>query len=131
MIECENVVVIVKEFLVVFMIFDVECVVMYMYLEVKIIFIGGWVMVGVVDIVQFNGVCYKWVKKVLGEFDVVQYDDYVVIYFNGMLYGEWFDGCLFVDNCFIDCFEVCDGKIIWMDVWNDSVEWILVLEIFW
>ncbi|EBY6508118.1 nuclear transport factor 2 family protein, partial [Salmonella enterica subsp. enterica serovar Agama] len=32
-------------------------------------------------------------------------------------------------NRFIDRFEVRDGKITRMDVWNDSAEWILAPEI--
>nr|MBZ5087801.1 nuclear transport factor 2 family protein [Salmonella enterica subsp. enterica serovar Typhimurium] len=54
---------------------------------------------------------------------------YVVIYSNGTLYGEWPDGRPFAGNRFIDRFEVRDGKITRMDVWNDSAEWILVPEI--
>ncbi|MCH5760711.1 nuclear transport factor 2 family protein, partial [Salmonella enterica] len=54
---------------------------------------------------------------------------YVVIYSNGTLYGEWPDGRPFADNRFIDRFEVRDGKITRMDVWNDSAEWILAPDI--
>ncbi len=86
-------------------------------------------MAGAADIAQFNGARYKWVKKALGEFDAVQHDHYVVIYSNGTLYGEWPDGRPFAGNRFIDRFEVRDGKITRMDVWNDSAEWILVPEI--
>lgn len=125
MTEAENAVAIVKEFLVASMIPDAERAATYMHPEVKIIFTGGRAMAGVADIAQFNGARYKWVKKALGEFDAVQHDDYVVIYSNGTLYGEWPDGRPFADNRFIDRFEVRDGKITRMDVWNDSAEWIL------
>lgn len=107
------------------MIPDAERAATYMHPEVKIIFTGGRAMAGAADIAQFNGARYKWVKKALGEFDAVQHDDYVVIYSNGTLYGEWPDGRPFADNRFIDRFEVRDGKITRMDVWNDSAEWIL------
>ncbi|MEP3665110.1 MAG: nuclear transport factor 2 family protein, partial [Roseibium sp.] len=41
------------------------------------------------------------------------------------LYGEWPDGSPFEGNRYIDRFEVADGKIARMDVWNDSAERIL------
>ncbi|EDY7007272.1 nuclear transport factor 2 family protein [Salmonella enterica] len=125
----ENAVAIVKEFLVASMIPDAERAATYMHPEVKITFTGGRAMAGAADIAQFNGARYKWVKKALGEFDAVQHDDYVVIYSNGTLYGEWPDGRPFADNRFIDRFEVRDGKITRMDVWNDSAEWILAPDI--
>ncbi|WP_079964290.1 hypothetical protein, partial [Salmonella enterica] len=89
MTEAENAVAIVKEFLVASMIPDAERAATYMHPEVKITFTGGRAMAGAADIAQFNGARYKWVKKALGEFDAVQHDDYVVIYSNGTLYGEW------------------------------------------
>lgn len=111
MTEAENAVAIVKEFLVASMIPDAERAATYMHPEVKITFTGGRAMAGAADIAQFNGARYKWVKKALGEFDAVQHDDYVVIYSNGTLYGEWPDGRPFADNRFIDRFEVRDGKL--------------------
>ncbi|MEY5547857.1 nuclear transport factor 2 family protein, partial [Salmonella enterica subsp. enterica serovar Corvallis] len=102
MTEAENAVAIVKEFLVASMIPDAERAATYMHPEVKITFTGGRAMAGAADIAQFNGARYKWVKKALGEFDAVQHDDYVVIYSNGTLYGEWPDGRPFADNRFID-----------------------------
>jgi hypothetical protein len=38
----------------------------------------------------------------------------------GTLYGEWPDGTPFRGNRYVDRFVVRDGKIVQMDVWNDS-----------
>jgi hypothetical protein len=40
--------------------------------------------------------------------------------------GEWHDGTAFEGNRYVDRFVVRDGKIVRMDVWNDSAERILV-----
>ncbi len=58
---------------------------------------------GAADIAQFNGARYRCGEEGAGrEFDAVQHDDYVVIYSNGTLYGEWPDGRRLLDNAFID-----------------------------
>ena len=129
MTESENAVAIVKAFLVASMIPDAERAATFMHPEVKITFTGRREMVGAADIACFNGERYKWVKKSLGEFDAVAHADCVVVYSNGTLYGEWPDGRAFAGNRYIDRFEVRDGKITHMDVWNDSAEWLLAPEI--
>lgn len=111
MTEAENAVAIVKEFLVASMIPDAERAATYMHPEVKITFTGGRAMAGAADIAQFNGARYKWVKKALGEFDAVQHDDYVVIYSNGTLYGEWPDGRPFADNRFLTVSKCAMAKL--------------------
>lgn len=68
---------------------------------------------------------YKWVKKRMERFDVAPGPDATVVYSIGKLYGEWPDGTPFDDNRYVDRFEVVDGRITRMDVWNDSAEWIL------
>ena len=40
-------------------------------------------------------------------------------------YGEWPDGTPFEGNRYVDRFVVRAGKIVQMDVWNDSAERIL------
>jgi hypothetical protein len=65
------------------------------------------------------------VKKKMERFDVVPGKDETVVYNLGTLYGEWPDGEAFEGNRYIDRFVVRDGKIVTMDVWNDSAERIL------
>ena len=73
----------------------------------------------------FNAARYKWVKKDMRRFDIARSDGETVVYSIGTLYGEWLDGTPFKDNRYVDRFVVRDGKIVKMDVWNDSAEWIL------
>lgn len=91
----------------------------------RITFTGNRVMEDAAAITAFNAARYSWVKKALGQFDVVEKDDCVVVYSNGTLYGEWPDGKAFEGNRYLDRFEVIEGRITRMDVWNDSAEWIL------
>ncbi|SEG78885.1 nuclear transport factor 2 family protein [Marinobacterium lutimaris] len=97
----------------------------YMAEDVKITFTGGRAMPSAHEITAFNKSRYSWVKKQLGQFDACDKSDHVVVYSNGTLYGEWLDGRSFSGNRYLDRFEVRDGKITRMDVWNDSAEWIL------
>jgi hypothetical protein len=43
-------------------------------------------------------------------------------WYDGTLYGEWPDGTPFDENRYVDRFVVRGGKIVQMDVWNDSAE---------
>jgi len=97
--------------------------------DVRITFTGGRAMPMPTDITAFNGARYTWVKKQLGQFDWCERDDHTVVYSNGTLYGQWPDGRGFSGNRYLDRFEVKAGKIVRMDVWNDSAEWMLVPEI--
>lgn len=101
----------------------------YMSDDVRITFTGNRIMGDASVITAFNASRYKWVKKSLGQFDWMERADCTVVYSNGTLYGEWLDGRPFANNRYLDRFEVKDGKIVRMDVWNDSAEWILVPEI--
>jgi hypothetical protein len=51
--------------------------------------------------------------------------DEAVVYNTGTLYGAWPDGTEFEGNRYLDRFVVRAGKIVRMDVWNDSAEIIL------
>lgn len=101
----------------------------FMSADVKITFTGGRAMPDPQTITAFNGSRYAWVKKALGNFDWMDRGDHTVVYSNGTLFGEWPDGRRFSGNRYLDRFEVRDGKITHMDVWNDSAEWLLVPEI--
>lgn len=121
----ENAVEIVRQFLDASMKPDPELAATFMAADVKITFTGGRAMPSAHDITAFNAARYNWVKKALGPFNACDQGDYVVVYSNGTLYGEWPDGRRFAGNRYLDRFEVRGGKITRMDVWNDSAEWIL------
>jgi hypothetical protein len=76
----------------------------------------------------FNASRYKWVKKRFRQTDVVigAGDQEAIVYNIGTLYGEWLDGTAFEGNRYVDRYEVRNGKIVQMDVWNDSAERLLL-----
>ncbi len=65
-------------------------------------------------------------KKKFERTDVVPGPGETIVYNTGTLYGEWHDGTTFEGNRYVDRFVVRGGKIVKMDVWNDSAERILV-----
>src|SRR5262245_54961689 len=73
----------------------------------------------------FNAKRYKWVKKAMERSDVVPGRGETIVYNLGTLYGAWPDGTPFEGNRYVDRFVVRDGKIVQMDVWNDSAERLL------
>lgn len=73
----------------------------------------------------FNAKRYKWVKKAMERSDVVPGLGETIVYNIGTLYGEWPDGTPFESNRYVDRFVVRGGKIVQMDVWNDSAERLL------
>ncbi|WP_313682819.1 nuclear transport factor 2 family protein [Pantoea sp.] len=125
----EQAVEVVKKFLAASMAPDAVLAATYMHPQVSITFTGKREFPGTKGITDFNGTRYKWVKKSLGQFDWMDRGDHVVVYSNGTLYGEWPDGKPFAGNRYLDRYEVRDGLIVKMDVWNDSAEWILMPEI--
>ncbi|NVK35702.1 MAG: nuclear transport factor 2 family protein [Rhodobacteraceae bacterium] len=104
---------------------DPELAATYVADNVVITFTGGRVFDHPSGPTGFNAMRYKWVKKKMDRFDVAEGANGTVVYSVGTLYGEWHDGTLFEGNRYIDRFEVKDGKIVKMDVWNDSAERIL------
>ncbi|MEO5701650.1 MAG: nuclear transport factor 2 family protein [Casimicrobiaceae bacterium] len=102
----------------------------YMAQDVKITFTGGRRFDDPAGTAAFNAARYRWVKKKFERTDVVAAgsDDggEITVYNTGTLYGEWPDGEAFEGNRYVDRFVVCDGKIVRMDVWNDSAEILLV-----
>ncbi|WP_298984426.1 nuclear transport factor 2 family protein [uncultured Roseibium sp.] len=93
--------------------------------NVVITFTGGRVFKHPSGPTAFNAGRYSWVKKKMDTFDVATGGERTVVYSVGTLYGEWPDGTPFEGNRYVDRFEVEDGKIVRMDVWNDSAERIL------
>ncbi len=94
--------------------------------DVVITFTGGRIYDHPSGPTAFNAKRYKWVKKDMQQFDVATGDQGTVVYSTGTLYGEWPDGTPFEGNRYVDRFVVRDGKIVKMDVWNDSAERILI-----
>lgn len=101
----------------------------FMAADVVITFTGGRAMPAPQAITAFNGARYRWVKKLIGQYDWMEREDCTVVYSNGTLYGEWPDGRAFSGNRYLDRYEVKSGKIVRMDVWNDSAEWVLTPEL--
>lgn len=116
---------IVERFLEASMVPDPQTAARYIADELAITFTGGRKYKHPRETAAFNGKRYKWVKKKLGRFDVAPAADGIVVYSLGTLYGEWPDGTPFEGNRYIDRFIVRGGKIVQMDVWNDSAERLL------
>jgi ketosteroid isomerase-like protein len=116
---------IVRQFLEASMVPDPETAVGYMSPDVSITFTGGRQFIHPGESAALNARRYKWVKKQMDRFDVVPGSDETIVYSIGTLYGEWPDGEPFEGNRYVDRFVVRAGKIVKMDVWNDSAERIL------
>lgn len=95
--------------------------------DLMIHFTGGRVMHDPAQCAAFNKQRYSWVKKRFIQSDLVQNtkEGTDIVYNIGTLYGAWLDGTLFEGNRYVDRYELRDGLIIAMDVWNDSAEWLL------
>ena len=99
----------------------------YMAPGVRITFTGGRRFADPGESAGFNARRYRWVKKRFERTDVVAgaTPDEAIVYNIGTLYGEWPDGTPFEGNRYVDRFEVSGGRIVRMDVWNDSAEILL------
>ena len=117
---------IVRDFLDASMKPDAERAASHIAKDFKLTFTGGRTFDHPSGSIGFNARRYRWVKKAMGRFDVVPGLEETIVYSIGTLYGEWPDGTAFKDNRYIDRFVVRGGKIVQMDVWNDSAERILV-----
>lgn len=123
--DTESAAEIVEGFLVASMIPDPETAGAFMSADVAITFTGGRKFKHPREATEFNAGRYKWVKKKMERTDVAPGIGGTVVYNTGTLYGEWPDGTAFEGNRYVDRFVVRDGKIVRMDVWNDSAERIL------
>jgi hypothetical protein len=116
---------IVEQFLVASMVPDPQEAARYIAPDLAITFTGGRKYSHPRETAAFNAKRYKWVKKKMERTDVVPGRDETIIYNLGTLYGEWPDGTPFEGNRYVDRFVVRGGKIVQMDVWNDSAERLL------
>ena len=119
---------IVYDYLEASMVPDPERAATYVAEDVVITFTGGRVYHHPAGPAGFNAMRYAWVKKDMRQFDVAQGAEGTVVYSTGYLYGAWPDGTAFEGNRYVDRFVVENGKIVKMDVWNDSAERILTLR---
>jgi len=117
---------IVEAYLTASMIPDPDAAARYMAPGTVITFTGGRTFDHPRGPAGFNARRYRWVKKKMDRFDVCPAGAETVVYSIGTLYGEWHDGTPFEGNRYVDRFVVRAGKIIKMDVLNDSAERILV-----
>ena len=100
----------------------------YMAPDVRITFTGGRKFNDPAGTAAFNAARYRAVKKKFERTDVVAggTDEETIVYNTGTLYGEWPNGDPFEGNRYVDRFVVRRGKIVRMDVWNDSAELLLI-----
>ena len=119
---------IVEEFLDASMIPDPVRARTYMAPDVKITFTGGRKFDDPAGTAAFNAARYRVVKKKFERTDVVAggTDEESIVYNTGTLYGQWPNGDAFEGNRYVDRFVVRHGKIVRMDVWNDSAEILLI-----
>jgi len=119
---------IVEEFLDASMIPDPVRARTYMAPDVKITFTGGRKFDDPAGTAAFNAARYRVVKKKFERTDVVAggTDEESIVYNTGTLYGQWPNGDPFEGNRYVDRFVVRHGKIVRMDVWNDSAELLLI-----
>jgi len=119
---------IVEEYLRLLMIPDPEAARRYIGPELEIRFTGNRLMREPAECAAFNAQRYKWVKKKFGPTHVAEGGtaDETVVYQTGTLYGEWPDGTPFEGSRYVDRYVLRRGKIVRMEVWNDSAEWLLV-----
>ena len=119
---------IVEEYLRLLMIPDPEAARKYCAPGMEIRFTGDRRMQDPAECAAFNRGRYKWVKKKFGPTHVAEggTPDETWLYQTGTLYGEWLDGTPFEGNRYVDRYVVRHGKIVKMEVWNDSAEWLLV-----
>lgn len=105
---------IVEDYLRVLMIPDPQAARGYCAPEMEIRFTGNRAMRDPSECAAFNRGRYKWVKKAFGPTHVAEggNEDETVVYQTG--------------NRYVDRYVVRRGKIVMMEVWNDSAEWLLV-----
>ena len=116
---------VVEAFLHASMVPDPQTAARYIADDLKITFTGGRKYRHPRETTAFNAKRYKWVKKKMERSDVAPGDGETIVYNIGTLYGEWPDGTPFEGNRYVDRFVVRGGKIVQMDVWNDSAERLL------
>jgi hypothetical protein len=119
---------VVAEYLRLLMIPDPDAARRFVGPDLVIRFTGGREMRDPAECAAFNAGRYRWVKKRIERNEAVAggTPEETVVYSLGTLHGEWPDGTPFEGNRYVDRYIVSHGRIVRMDVWNDSAEWLLV-----
>jgi ketosteroid isomerase-like protein len=96
--------------------------------DLRIRFTGGREMRDPAECAAFNAGRYRWVKKRIEATETVAggTPEATVVYSLGTLHGEWPDGTPFEGNRYVDRYLVRHGRIVQMEVWNDSAEWLML-----
>lgn len=99
----------------------------YVAPDMRIRFTGGREMKDPTECTAFNRGRYARVQKRYERYEVVAgaSPEEAVVYSLGTLFGEWPDGTPFEGNRYVDRYVLRNGRIVQMDVWNDSAEWLL------
>ena len=100
----------------------------YLAADVTITFTGARQFTSASEVAAFNATRYRKVSKRFERTEALAgaAPHEFTVYNSGTLFGEWPDGEAFSGNRYIDRFTVRDGKIVRMEVWNDSAERLLL-----
>jgi hypothetical protein len=99
-----------------------DCARRYLAEDFEMIFPGGRRPTTIEEIAANSSQRYRQVAKRFEGCDVAERGERTVVYWYGVLYGQWPDGTPFNDIRFVDRFELKDDKIARQWVWNDAGE---------
>jgi ketosteroid isomerase-like protein len=118
----------VEEYLRIIMIPDPEGARRFVDPALEIVFTGARAMHDPSECTAFNASRYRRVQKRFEHTHVVAGGtiEEAVVYNTGTLHGEWLDGTPFEGNRYVDRYTVRHGRIVRMEVWNDSAELLLL-----
>ncbi|MFO1035211.1 MAG: nuclear transport factor 2 family protein [Geminicoccaceae bacterium] len=94
--------------------------------DIDVTFTGGRKFKDPSEVKGFNAGRYAHVRKKIERWDVAEAGEETVVYSLGTLHGAWPDGTPFEGNRYVDRFVIRGGRIVKMDVWNDSAELMLL-----
>lgn len=86
------------------------------------VFPGSAPMTSHQELIAWSAERYRYVKKAYAAVEPLQRGSSMVVYARGTLAGAWLDGEPFDGIRFIDRFELIEGKIVRLEVWNDIGE---------
>ncbi|MBZ0329625.1 tautomerase family protein [Halomonas sp. ANAO-440] len=87
--------------------------------EFVMTFPGSGEMHRLEELVAWAGGRYRFVRKCIAAVETCGDGDETTVFCHGELSGEWPDGTPFSGVRFIDRFELCRGRIVRQQVWND------------
>jgi ketosteroid isomerase-like protein len=98
--------------------------------SLEIVFTGARKMSDPADCTAFNATRYRRVQKRFEHTHLVAggTPEETVVYNTGTLHGEWLDGTPFEGNRYVDRYTVRNGRIVRLEVWNDTAEHLLLRQ---